>query len=60
MFSLFVVELHIAVSNMKPFSVAMDTKGWFCFTLLSTCKIFRIATNDINALGSLCQVSDIV
>jgi len=23
---LFIVELHVAVSNMKPFSVAMETK----------------------------------
>jgi hypothetical protein len=56
----FIVELHIAVSNMKPCSVAMETKGWFSFALLSTCNIFHISINDINALGSSCQVSDIV
>jgi hypothetical protein len=60
MIFLFIVELHIAISNMKPFSVAMETKGWFSFALLSTCKSFRVVINDINALGSLCQVSDIV
>jgi len=57
---LFIVELYIAGSNMKPFSVAMEKKEWFPFALYSSCIIFRIAINDIKALGSLCQVSDIV
>jgi hypothetical protein len=55
-----IVELHVTVSSMKPFSVAMETRGWFSFALLSRCKTFRTAANDINALGALCQVSNIV
>jgi hypothetical protein len=57
---LFIVDRHIAVSNMKPFSVAMETKGWFSFAQSSTRKTFQFAINGVNALGALCQLSEIV
>jgi len=42
-----IVDFHIAVNNIKPLSVAMETQQWVIFVLLSSYKIFRTAVNNI-------------
>ena len=42
---------NVALNNKKPFSVAMEKQQWVHFLLLSRCKIFRTAANNINVLG---------
>jgi hypothetical protein len=54
-----VVDLHVAVNNTKPFSVAMKTQQWVTFALLSKYKIFRTAVNNINVLKYSCTVPNI-
>ena len=54
-----VVDLHVSVTSMKPFSVAMEKQQWVPFALLSSYKIFRTALNIINVLTSSRSVSDI-
>jgi len=47
MYSLgFVVDIHVAVNNTKPFSVATQTQQWVTSALLS--NIFRTALKNIN------------
>jgi hypothetical protein len=39
----FYCGLHVAVSNIKVFSVVMEMQQWVPFALLSSCKIFHTA-----------------
>jgi hypothetical protein len=41
MSSLFIVDLHVVVNNIKPLNVAMEKQEWITFALLSSYKIFR-------------------
>jgi hypothetical protein len=52
------VDIHVAVNNTKPFSVAMQTQQCVMFALLSS--IFRTALNNINVLKFSCTVPNIV
>jgi hypothetical protein len=52
------VDLHVAVNNLKVFSVVMKMQQWVSFALLSSYKIFRTAVNNINLLRSSCKVPD--
>jgi len=45
-----VVYLHAAANNIRPLSVAMETREWVPFALLSSCLIFRTAVTKINIL----------
>lgn len=47
--SLCIVDIHVAVNNIKPFSVAMETQQLVPFALLSSYKIrvFLTAVNKI-------------
>jgi hypothetical protein len=51
---------NVAVSNIKPFSVAMEKQQWVPFLLSSRCKIFRTAANSINVLRSSRKAPDIL
>ena len=42
-----VVDFHVAVNNIKPLSVAMETQQWVIFVLLSSYEVFRTAINNI-------------
>jgi len=53
-----VVDIHVAVNNTKPFSVATQTQQLVTFALLSS--IFRTAPNNINVLKFSCTVPNIV
>jgi hypothetical protein len=55
-----VIDLHAAVNNIKPLSVAMEVQEWVLFVLLSSYKIFLTAVDTINVLRYSCKVSDIV
>ena len=55
-----VVDLHIAVNNIKTLSAAMETQQWVPLPLLSRHKTLRTAVNNINVLGSSCKVPDVV
>jgi hypothetical protein len=47
--SLFIaVDLHVAVNNIKVFSVTTETQKWVPFALFSTYKLFRTPDNNIN------------
>ena len=41
-----VVDIHVAVNNIKPSNVAKETQQLLPFTLLSSYKIFRTASNN--------------
>jgi hypothetical protein len=60
MLSLYIVDLHIAVNNVKPLGVTMEMQEWVLFALWSSYKVFLTAVNTINVLRSSCKVSDIV
>lgn len=40
-----VVDLHVAVNNIKPLTVAMEMQEWVLFALLSSYKVFLTAVN---------------
>jgi len=46
MHSLFIVDTPIAVNNIIPLSVDMETQQQFTFALLSSYKIFCTAVNN--------------
>jgi hypothetical protein len=50
-----VVYLHVAVSNIKLFSIAMEMQQWVPLALLSSYKHF----NNMNVLRSSCKAPDI-
>jgi len=58
--SLSIVDLRVALGNINPFSVAMDTQEWVPCALLSRYKIFRTAVSSIELLRSSCKVPHIV
>lgn len=51
-----IVELHVAVNNIKPLSYAMETQEWIPFALLPSYKIFRTAGNSLIVLRSSWEV----
>ena len=55
-----VAELHVLFYNIEPLIVAMETKDLVPFALLSSCKTFLTAVNNINIVRSPCTVSYIV
>jgi hypothetical protein len=54
-----VVDLHVAVNNIKSVNVAMERQQWVPFTLLPSYKIVRTAVNN-NVFRYSCEVTDIV
>jgi hypothetical protein len=42
----FIVGVDVAVNDIKVFSVAMEMKQWFPFTLLSSYRVFRTAVKQ--------------
>jgi hypothetical protein len=55
MCSLCILDLNVAVNNIKPKSDAMEIQKWVSFAILSSYKIFRTAVHNINILGPLCK-----
>jgi hypothetical protein len=55
-----VTDLHVAVNNITPLSVAMEMQQWIFFVLLSRDKIFLTAVSTIDVLWYSCQMPDIV
>jgi hypothetical protein len=60
MLSLFIVDLHVAVNNIKPLCFATETQEWVPFAPLSGYQVFCVANNNINVVRFLCKVADIV
>jgi hypothetical protein len=60
MCSLCIVDLNVAVNNIKPHSDATEIQKWVSFALLSSYKIFCTVVHNINILGPLCKVPDTV
>jgi hypothetical protein len=58
--SLYIVELHVAVNDIKPPSVFIETQQCFSIALLSSYGIFRAAVNNTNVLRSSCKVPEVV
>jgi hypothetical protein len=54
-----VVDLNVAVNNIKWLSVAMERQKYVSFALLSSYKIFRTALN-ITVIKLPSKVTDIV
>jgi len=50
-----VADLHIAVKNIKPYSVDMETQKLVSFAMLSTYTTFCTAVTT-NVFGSACKV----
>jgi hypothetical protein len=51
-----VVDLDIAVSNIKQVSFALETQEWVTFARLSSYKTFLTAVSNMNVLTSSCKV----
>ena len=51
---------NVTVNNIKPLNFAKEKQQWVPFLLLSRCKIFRTAANNINVLSSSCKAPDIL
>jgi hypothetical protein len=49
----YVVGVNVAVNNVKVFSVAKEMQQWASFALLSSCKIFRTAVNNVTNENSI-------
>jgi len=54
-----VVDLHVAVNNIKPLSFAIETTEWDPFALLADYKIFPAAVCNIKAPRSSSKAPDI-
>jgi len=50
------VELHVAVNNIKPPSLAMEKQEWVPFSLLPCYKIVRTAGNSLIVIRSSWEV----
>jgi len=55
-----VVNLQIAVNNIKLLTVAIGMQEWVTFALLLSYKIFCTAVNNFNIHRSSCKVPGIV
>jgi hypothetical protein len=55
-----VTDLHVAVNNTMPLSVAMEMQEWVLFVLLSRNKIFLTAGDTIDILRYSCHMPDTV
>jgi len=58
--SLFIVDLHVVVNNIKPLCFAIETQEWVPFVPLSGYQLLCFAVNNINVVRSSCKVNDIV
>ena len=47
-----IVDFHVAVNNIKPLSVAMETQEWILFALLSGYKTFLTDVSTIEVIWS--------
>ena len=59
MLSLCIVEIHVAVNNIKPLCFAIETQERLPFAPLSGYQVFCVAINNINVVRSSCKVTDI-
>jgi hypothetical protein len=44
--SLWIVDIHVVVNNIKPVSIVVETQEWVPFALLSSYKIFCSAVKQ--------------
>jgi hypothetical protein len=51
-------DLHVAVSNIKPLSFAMETQEWHLFALFPSYKMFPTAVCNMKAPKSSLRVPD--
>ena len=60
MLSLFIVDLHVVVNNIKPLCFAIETQEWVPLAPLSGYQVFCVAVNNVNVVRPSCKVIDIV
>jgi predicted metal-binding protein len=51
-----IVDLHVAVNNMKLLTFAMETQEWAPFALLLIYKIFPTGVNNTYKVRSSCEM----
>jgi hypothetical protein len=54
-----IIELHVAVNNIKVLSVATEVQQGVLYALFSSYKIFRTAVNNQHILRSVLKFPDI-
>jgi len=54
-----IVDLHVAVNNIKVFIAATEVQQWVLYALFSSYKIFRTAVNNQHILRAVRKFPDI-
>jgi len=54
-----IVDLHVAVNNMKLLTVTMEIQEWAPFALLLIYEIFPTAVNNTYEVTSSCETPDV-
>jgi hypothetical protein len=54
-----IVDLHVAVNNMKLLTAAMEKQEWAPFALLLIYEIFPTAVNNTYEVRSSCEMPDL-
>jgi hypothetical protein len=60
MLSLFIVDLHVVVNNIKPLCFVIEKQERIPFAPLSGYQVLCFAINNINVVRTSCEVVDIV